>query len=635
MFDFVRRHTKIMMGGLFLLVIPAFVLVGVNSYTSASAARGPVVATVAGTDIHQGEWDVAHQREVERIRASNPALDAKLLDSAPARQATLDRLVREHVLRNAAEHDRLVITDAQLARALHDDPTIASLRRPDGTLDMQGYRQMLAGQGLSPAGFEARVRADLSTRQVLEGVVGSAFVPPLVADLTLDALFERREVRVANFLPADFKASVTTPTDAELQSYYDGHLAEFKAPESANVEYVVLDLAAVQKQLVVSDADLKTYYEQNATRYSTKPQRRASHILITAPKSATAAEREKARADAERLLAEARQPGADFAALAKQNSQDPGSAADGGDLGFFGPGDMVKPFEEAAFALQPSSISDVVESDFGYHIIKVTDAKPAVVQSFQQVRPEIERQLKVQRAAGRFAELAETFSNLVYEQPDSLKPVAERLELDIRTADNLTWQPTAGVNGVLANPKFLAALFAADTLRDKRNTQAIDLGNSQLVAGRVVSHQPARTLPLADVKDRVREQLIDERAAQLAASQGQQKLAAWKADAGQQQLGAPVVVSRTNAQQLAPAVVDAALTADPARLPTLFGVDLGAQGYTVVSVTKRIPRELPADAGAQQRQVLQSLAAAQALAYYDVLKAQAEVRIKSGVEAPR
>ncbi len=208
MFDFVRRHTKIMMGALFLLVIPAFVLVGVKSYTSASAAGGAVVATVSGTEIRQGEWDAAHLREVERIRAANPAIDTRLLDTLQARQATLDRLVREHVLQAVAVRDHLAIGDAQLARALRDDPTIAGLRQPDGTLDMQAYRQLLAAQGQTPASFEARVRADLTTRQLLEGVVGTAFVPPTVANLTLDALFEQREVQVANFTPAEFKAAV-------------------------------------------------------------------------------------------------------------------------------------------------------------------------------------------------------------------------------------------------------------------------------------------------------------------------------------------------------------------------------------------------------------------------------------------
>ncbi len=635
MFDFVRRHTKIMMGALFLLVIPAFVLVGVNSYTSASAAGGALVATVGTNEIRQGEWDAAHQREIERIRAANPSIDTRLLDTPQARQATLDRLVREYVLRDAATREHLAVSDSQLARALQDDPTIAGLRKPDGTLDMQSYRQLLAAQGLTPAGFEARVRADLTTRQLLEGVVGTAFVPPSVADLTLDALFERREVQVANFSLSEFKAAVPPPTEAELQTYYDAHLTAFQAPEQAKVEYVVLDLDNVQKQLVLSDADLKASYEQNAARYSTRPQRRASHILITAPKTAPAGEREAARAKAQQLLAQARQPGADFAALAKANSQDPGSAAEGGDLGFFGPGDMVKPFEDAAFALAPGAISDVVESDFGYHIIKLAEVKPGTMRSFDDARPEIEKQLRTQRAAGRFAEMAETFSNLVYEQSDSLKPVADRLKLDIRTADNVSREPEAGATGVLANPKFLAALFADDALRNKRNTEVVDLGGSRLAAGRVVSHVPARTLPLSEVIDRVRAQMIDERAAVLATDRGVQQLTAWKADPAQAQLGAPVVVSRTESRQLAPAVVEAALSADPAQLPVLLGVDQGAQGYAVIRVVKRVARDAPANAAAEQRQVLQSLAAAQALAYYDVLKAQADVRFKPLAGTPR
>ena len=347
MFDFVRKHTKIMMGLMFLLIIPSFVLFGIDGYNRMSE-KGAAVARVGGQDINQGEWDAAHKAEADRLRAQMPNLDAKLLDSPEARYSTLERLVRERVMAQAADQFRLTTSDARLARDLQDDPGIASLRRPDGKLDMERYRQMAASQGMTPEGFEARVRRDLSVRQVEAGLTQTGFAATAVADVALNAFFERREVQVLNFLSADF-ASRVNPTDAELETFYKANQALFQAPEQASIEYVVLDLESVKKSITINEADLKSYYEQNASRLSGNEERRASHILINAPKDAPAAERQKAKARAQELLAELRKAPDSFADLAKKNSQDTGSAAKGGDLDFFARGAMVKPFEEAAF----------------------------------------------------------------------------------------------------------------------------------------------------------------------------------------------------------------------------------------------------------------------------------------------
>ena len=374
--------------------------------------------------------------------------------------------------------------------------------------------------------------------------------------------------------------------------------------------------------MVVNEADLKTYYEQNASRFGTKEERRASHILITAPASAPAADREKAKAKAEQLLAEVKKAPNTFAEVARKNSQDPGSAEKGGDLDFVTRGAMVKPFEDAMFALKKGEISGVVETEFGYHIIHLTDIKPAVVPPFEQVRATIENEMRSQQATQEFAKAAETFTDAVYQTPDSLKPAADKLKLTIRTADNVPRTPAPGATGPLANRNFLNALFAADSIERKQNTEAIEVGPSQLASGRVTKYSPAHPVPLADVKDKIRAQLVAERAAVLAKTEGEAKLAAWTAKADGATFGAPVTVSRRDAQSQPLPVIDAALRADPSKLPALVGVDLGAQGYTVVRVTKVVPRTPPPPelAKQEQSQVGQSVAAAEDAAYYNMLK---------------
>ena len=235
MFDFVRKHTKIMMGLMFLLIIPSFVLFGLEGYNR-SQNKGVAVARVAGRDITQAEWDFAHKNEIDRVRESMPTLDVKLLDSPEARYATLERLVRDRVLVAASDKLKLVTSDARLARDLQQNPTIAGLRRPDGTLDMERYRQLVGSQGMTPDMFEAQVRADLSSRQVLAGMSGSGFTPAAEANVALNAFFEKREVQVARFTPADFAGKVVL-TDAEMEAFYKRNEALFQAPEQANIEY--------------------------------------------------------------------------------------------------------------------------------------------------------------------------------------------------------------------------------------------------------------------------------------------------------------------------------------------------------------------------------------------------------------
>jgi peptidyl-prolyl cis-trans isomerase D len=625
MFEFVRTHNKIMQFLLFLLVFPSFVLVGINGYNR-MREKGDAVAKVDGHEILQGDWDAAHREQVENIRARSPDIDPKLLDSPQVKYATLERMVRDRVVEAAAHKDKLTASDAALARELGQ--LLAPLRGPNGAIDMDKYRAFLASRGMSPEAYEESVRATLTDRQVMQGVMGTSFTTPAQASSALDAYFEKRQVQVANFDARDYVARVN-PADADVEAYYKAHPQEFQAPEQADIQYVVLDLDAVKKGITVSDADLKTYYEQNIAKYSQPEERRASHILIAAPKNAPPAEKEKAKAKAEDVLAQARKNPGSFAELAKKYSQDEGSAKNGGDLDWQTRGAFVKPVEDAIFSLKKGEISGIVESDYGYHIIKLTDVKEGHQKTFVEVRPELESQLKQQQAQRKFAEVADTFSNAVYEQADSLKPAADKLGLAVQSANGVLHNPAKGQQqGVLANPKFLAALFAPDSVEKKHNTEAVEVAPSTLVSGRVVKYSPAHTLPLADVKDKARQRVIATRSAELAKKDGIDKLAAWKANPASASLPAPELVSRQEGKQ-PQEVTEAALRADPAALPAFAGVDLGEKGYAVVKVDKVVPRDppKPEEAKMELQQYERWWASAEGLAYYNLLKTRFKAQI--------
>lgn len=641
MFDFVRKHTKLMMALLFLLIIPSFVLWGVDGYRRFNEG-GDTVAHVAGSDIKRMDWDNAHKLEVDRLRGQQPTLDAKIFDTPEAKYATLERLVRERLLAAVAEKEGYATSDARLARALGENPTIAALRRPDGSLDMERYKQLVGSQGMTPEMFEARVRADLSSRQVVDGLASTGLATPALAKVSLDAFYDRREVQWLRIDAKAFEAKVQ-PTDAELEAYHREHSTQFQAPEQADVEYVVLDLESIKKTITLPEADVRTYFEQNAARYAGSEERRASHILIAADKSAGAEARAKAKATAAQLLVDARKAPDRFADLARKNSQDPGSAPQGGDLGYFGRGAMVKPFEDAAFALKPGEVSDVVESDFGYHVIRLTDIRGAKKRSFEELRADIEADLRTQQAQRKFAEAADTFTNGVYEQSDTYATVAEKLKLEVRKASGVSRRPPGAENPAnpLSSQKLLAALFSGDSIDKRRNTEAIEIGPNRLASARIVKHEPARALPLAEVRDRVRARVVATKAAELARKDGEAKLAALKADANAFKLAPAVVVSRDVPGSLPPKVLDAALRADLSSAPSLAGVDLGDAGYALVRVNKRVPRdERPAaEAKLETEQYTQAFAIGERQAYLELLKQRYKVEIlvakpkASGVEA--
>ena len=636
MFEFVRTHNRLFQFLLLILIVPAFVVTGVQGYRTMQSG-GAGVATVDGHKITQAEWDAAHREQVDRVRRQAPNVDPRMFDTPAMRQQTLDTLVRDRVLQTAAVRSNFIATRERLQQIFFNDPQFASFIKPDGTLDKPALEGVLSSQGLTWDGFIALLGKQLESQQVLYGVGGTAFAPATAASGAIDAMFQQREFQQQRFDTKDYLSKVS-PTDAEIEAYYKDpvNASQFKSPEQANIDYVVLDLDAVKKGITVSDKDLHDYYEANkAIRYSVPEERRASHILIKADKSAPAAERSAAKAKAEALLAEVKKNPASFAEVARKNSQDTGSAANGGDLDFFGRGAMVKPFEEAAFALKPGAISDVVESDFGYHVIQLAQVRGGEVKPFDQVRAEVEDEVKRQQAQTGFSAASLEFTNLVYEQGDSLKPAADKLKLGVQSAKNVTRTPAPGAKGPLASPKFLEALFSKNALQDKHNTEAVDVGGNQLVSAHVVSYSPAATQPLAEVSARIKEKLVAKQAAALARKEGEARLAELRKAPETALAAAPQLVSRAQAQDIAKPVVDAVLKAPATKLPAFEGVDLGDQGYVVAKVTKVLGRDpVAADPVRAQSEYARAWAAAEAQAYYVALKTRYKVEVTPQAAVP-
>lgn len=632
MFDFVRNHNRILQFILLVLIVPAFVLTGVYQGYHAFMDSATDVARIDGQRITEAELENAHREQVDRLRRQMPGIDAKLFDSPEMRAQSLELLVRDKVVRIAAAKANVITTDARLQRIFATDPQLAFLRNADNSLN----ESVLVSQGMSAATFERRLRDDLTAGQYLQGITATAVASKQVVARAMDAYLQQREVQVRQLRTSDFLAKVN-PTPAELEAFYKdpSNSGAFQAPESAEVEYVVLDLESLKKQVTVTEEDArKLYTAEVAKRFSTPEERRASHILIKAEKDASSAERAKAKAKAQALLAEAKKSPAAFAELARKNSDDPGSAERGGDLDFFGRGAMVKPFEDVAFGLKPGETSDVVETDFGYHIIHLVAVRGGEKKSFESVRGEIETELKAQAAQKRYAEASVEFTNLVYEQPDSLKPAADKFKLEVQTARGITRKAAAGTTGPLANAKLLEALFAADALRNKRNTEAVEVGPSQLASARVREYSPARRLPMAEVAQELRTRVAQQQAKALARKEGEAALEQARKTPAVDLADKTIVVSRVSNQDLPQPVLDAVLKARPDQLPRIESIDLGEQGVAIFKVVKVLGRDQKAgDEASLAGRYAQSWGEAETQAYTRSLRTRLNVQVRSAAAA--
>ena len=625
MFDSIRKHQRILQFLLLILIFPAFVFFGVSGYDR-FLSDGDSVASVDGSKIARQEFDQAMRRQLEQMRrVLGDQVDAKLLDTPAARAEVLEGLISQRVLFNAALANKVTISDAQLRQTILEIP---GLKQADGSFDKERYRVLLSSQGMSEPVFEAQLRRDLAIQALPEAASQSVIVPRTVVEQVIRLQEQVREVRELAFKPADF-ASRVMPSDDELKKYYEDNAAAYETPESAKVEYLVLSAQSIAKGITLSADDVRTYYEQNKARYTTPEERRASHILITVDDGAGADARTAARETADALLKQLR-AGGDFAALAKANSGDTGSAAQGGDLGYFNRGAMVKSFADAAFALKKEGeLSDVVETEFGYHLIKLTGIKPGVGRSFEEVRPEIETELRQQQAGAKFAEAADAFSNMVYEQADSLKPAAERFGLTVQTLDSLSRSGAdLPKDSPLANPKLLTALFSAESIRTRRNTEAVEVGGNTLVSARIVEHRPAKRKPYESVQAEVRAAVVDAQARRLANEAGAKRLAELRGGAAATGFGDVRGISRAAATTVPAAAVDAVFKAATDKLPAYVGVELGARGYAIYQLVKVVdpaPELLAQRRAAYEQQIVQAIGQQQIADLIESLKAKAKI----------
>ncbi len=574
MFDYVHENKRLVQI-ILLLIILTMTLWGINSYERMS---GSDVATVDGEKISQQEFENALREQQDQMRQMmRGAVDPALFERPEIKQVVLDGLISEKLKESGALSAGLTPSDEQVAKIIQAYVAF----QKNGKFDRKQYEEVLRRQNMVPAAFEMRVKRRLAARLLDETYSQNGYASNTAADNLIRLFEQQRVISVAQFSPDAFLGQVKVD-DAALKSYYEKNPQEFRTPEQARVEFVLLSTASVMPNIVVSDEEIKEFYDKHKAEFGEPEQRHAAHILIPAQAQATEAVKQAARAKAEQVLAQVKKEPARFGELAKRYSGDPGSAAKGGDLGFFGRGMMVKPFDDAVFGLKPGDISGLVQSDYGFHIIKLLAVKPAKIPALAQVKSAIAQKLKQQKAGDRVAELADKFTSTVYEQSDSLKPAADLVKARVQQSGWLT----KGQPGALPwGDKALQAVFSDDVLKKKRNSAAVEVAPDTYLAARLLEYKPAGTRSLAEVSNDIRQKLLRQRANELAVKQGQAALA-------QLQRGEKAAVAWKPSQTVTRAAdegVDAALKrlvlqADVGRLPVYVGAENPQGGYTVARI---------------------------------------------------
>ncbi|KRG68076.1 peptidyl-prolyl cis-trans isomerase [Pseudoxanthomonas dokdonensis] len=500
-----------------LLIIP-FAFVGVNEYMTGGNADevATIKAPPSWWKSAPAWWPVslAWQHEevtidefrtrLEQVRqqqrqAQGDDFDVRAFESKENKLAILQQLIDQKVLALVATQEGVVVGDAAVRDSIASVPAF----QVDGKFNNERYQMLLASQvpAIQPLAFQEQERERLKISTIPEGIASSDFVTQGEMDRLLKLMLQTRDVTLAVLPPAT--AADAPVSDKDITAWYESHASEYVRPETVQLEYLDINTGAGAGQAVVADeATLRKRYETEKARFASPEQRVVSHILIAAPADADAATLKKAEDKARSLADQARQSGADFAALAKANSEDPGSKDNGGELPPFAKdGSMVKPFEDAAFAMQNvGDISGPVKSDFGYHVLKLDAIHASAGKSFEEVRDELAREQAEADAEHAHNDLAGRVVNEVLKNPTSLASAAKATGLQVQRTEPFSRNAPSGI---AATPAVLRAAFSDALVQDGTVSDPIEISPNHSVVIRVVKHTPEQALPLAQVRDAV------------------------------------------------------------------------------------------------------------------------------------
>ncbi|MFY8326182.1 peptidylprolyl isomerase [Pseudoalteromonas sp. ZZD1] len=606
-------------------VILSFALAGIGGYLGQTTEQP--VAEVNGVKISQTEFNRAYQNERNRLEQQFGEYFAQITADpnymAQIRQGVVDRLVQQELQTQLAHELGLRVSDESVKKAILELPYF----QIGGQFNNDRYLQVIRQMNFQPDAFREYLREEMTRSQLISAVAGTDFA--LDNELT-SAVALQQQTRSIDYVVVS-KESLQEGievTEQEIADYYDLNTSQFLAPEQVSVSYIDLNAANLDLQSNVSEEEVKAYYEQNSAQYIEPEKRRVSHILID-----NSEDDDAAKSKAEDLLAQLQQ-GSDFAALAESSSDDIVSAEMGGDLDWI-ERDMMDPaFEEAAFALNAKGdFSDVVESEFGYHIIQLTDVQSQQTKPYDDVKADLRAELERTEKVNAFYEKQTQMSEVAFEMSDNLVDAAETVGVEVTTT------PLVARNELpapLNTPAVVSAIFSPDVLEDGMNSEVVEVGDEHVVIVRISEHKPASTKALADVSDEIKTRLVSQKASELAKEKATTLFADISAGksltevASEQGLELRQEASLTRqAYAVSPAIVQQVFKmAHPTDTPVVDKVELSNGDAAIVALKSVTNASVEGELEAQQKQnITMAQVNKNYMVFIDALKAKAELNL--------
>ncbi|GGY19331.1 peptidylprolyl isomerase [Rhodanobacter panaciterrae] len=604
-------------------------LFGMESYFT--SRNDTFVAKVGKFEISQN----AYQDRVNQLRQQMSAeqgehFDASIFEKPEAKQRVLDGMIDQQLLLQANADWGMRVSD----QAVRDYIAAIPAFQVNNQFDSTSYSAWLSSQRKTPGMFEDEVRSSLAIQLLPDAINDSTLASDAQVDQFLSLLTQRRDLRYF-LLPRPTLAD-SQVSDAQIETYYKAHLADYMNPEQVSVKYIEVVGADLPLDAAPSDDDLKKRYADEKQRFVQPEQRLASHILINVPANATPEQQKAALAQAEKIAADAN-PG-DFAKLAEQDSQDLGSKRQGGDLGWLEKGVTDPAFDTALFALQKDQISKPVLSSDGYHIIWLRDVRSGESKPFGEVRDQLAKEASAAERDRKYNEVAGKMSDNTYQNPTSLEPASVALNLPIKSTALFSRK---GGEGITANPKLLAAAFGDDVLVQGNNSSLIDLGNNHSVVIHIDKHVPAAARPLAEVHADVQKRILDERVAATEKKQADDALARLRKGESMPTVAASLGATITSmneavrhSQVPAPLLTQAFLLPHPVADKAEFAaVDMQDGSYALLAVDKVQGGDLskvpPEQREALRRQMTQAYGSETTRELIELLKTNVKIKINT------
>ena len=583
MLEQIRKRTQTTFAKVILgIIIVHFALFGIDSYLS-SVGKNIYIASVNDETISANELQKTESQFIAQIKSQDESTDPKIFESIEFKKAVLDKLITTKLINQEIKNSGFFISNNQVATYISGMPQF----QQNGKFSQSQYDEVLKINNLTPKKFDDNIKNDLGTQQVKDSLPNLVYVPKNKIQHLVDLAYQKRDVSIYELKQDDFKDKIDL-SDPALQKVYEESKSSFTRPDQVKINFIIYSVAGIVPTVKVEDKEVKDYFSNNINRYQASQQRKAKHILFNLRSDMKPDEILKIEKKALNILKKVKKNPKSFNENAKKYSQDAESSKNGGDLGFFSRGDMTKAFDDAVFSMSKNQISNLIMTEFGYHIIMLTDIKGEEVK-FKTVKNQIKGELIFNKALAEYGSNAEDFSNIVYEQSENLQEAANKFSLKVEGSE---WLSFDDAKKFFNNEAFAQAIFDKNAINDKKNISAIEASPNNLVAARVVEFRPSASKSFQEVKGLIKDFLIEAESQRLLISAGTKLIEDVKLKPKAIKWIDELTIDRVDRQGLSDPLINAIFKMDYSQLPKYSGLYDGKGEYIIVKLNKVVTEKV-------------------------------------------